>query len=153
MPERTPTAKPTVLAGTVLESGTPNTGQILQTVGGTHTVSYYSGSLTDRNIWVGAGRLDLALFAAPHSARAASGIPIIFYDGAVNGGLPPLSGGNLAASGNKILGVLLPSVTASGTTIYGERRLFGTVFTSGLTVQALSGAPPFAVCFTPVVSG
>ena len=37
MPERNPTAKPTIIAGTVLESGTPNTGQVQYTIGGTKT--------------------------------------------------------------------------------------------------------------------
>ncbi len=153
MPQRLPTARPTVVAGTVIESGTPNTGQILQTIGGTHNTSFYSGSLTDQNIWVGAGRLDFALYANISANRAASGIPIIFYDSAIALALPPLSGGTLGTSGAKLLGVLSPAVTASGTTVYGERRDFSTVFTSGLCVNALSGASAFAVGFTPVVSG
>lgn len=148
MPERLPTPRPTVLAGTNIESGTPNTGQIGYTEGGTHNFTRFSGSTADANIWVGGGRLDFALFAAPHSKLAASGKPIIFYDSAV-----AAAAGPVAASGHKLLGVLLPSNVNSGATIWGEKRMFSTVFTSGLCVSSLSGAAPFSVSFTPVVSG
>lgn len=154
MPERFPTAKPTIVAGTNLESGTPNTGQILASYGGSHHASYYSGlSLTDRQIWVGAGRLDFAQHANVSANRAGSGVAWTFYDSAVALALPPLSGGSLNTSGSKLLGVLLPSNVLSGAIVWGEKREFGTVFTSGLCAQGLSGAPPMCVSFTPVISG
>ncbi len=151
MPERLPTAKPLIVAGTNLESGTPNTGQILQTIGGTHTYNKMSGVVgPDVSVWVGGGRLDLAVFhtATLATLSAASGKPIVFYDAAV-----AISGGPISASGHKVVGVLSPAVTASGTLIYGERRDFGSVFTSGLCHSTTSGQAGFSISYTPVISG
>ena len=154
MPERNPTRNPMIVAGTTLVSGSPNTGQVMFTPGGSYAQSYYSGlSLTDRSVWVGAGRLDAVQYSNVSANRAASGIAWIFYDAAVALALPPLSGGSVNTSGSKVLGVMLPANVASGATIYGERREFGVAFTSGLCAQGLSGAPPITISFTPVISG
>ncbi len=154
MPQLPPAARPLILAGTNVESGTPNTGQIMQTLGGSRTFSAYSGlSLADQSVWVGAGRLDSAAYAGPSANTAASGIAIVFYDAAIALPFPSLSGGNPGVSGAKLLGVLLPTITNSGAKLRSDRQEFGVAFTSGLCVQATSGAPPYVVSFTPVVSG
>lgn len=151
MPERLPTPRPTIVAGTNFESGTPNTGQLMHTLGGSRLANVFSGTAGgDSNIWVGAGRLDLALMHRSILAAipAASGLPVVFYDSAA-----AVSGGPLATSGHKIVGILAPAVTASGTVIYGETRSFGTVFTSGLCATGTSGQAGWSCSFTPVVSG
>lgn len=151
MPERRPTARPDIVAGTVLESGTPNTGQILQTLGGSHVAMRYSGVVgPDINLWVGGGRLDNAMLyslAAP-GTLAASGQPVIFYDSAV-----AVSGGPLSTSGHKVVGVLRAGNISSGLTLYGEVRQFGAVFTSGLCFTTRSGQGAWTASFTPAISG
>ena len=107
MPERLATSKPTILAGTTLESGVPNTGQTLWTAGGTRTASVLSGSAGgDANLWVGGGRLDKGQLH-PWAGAVYSGKPVIFYDAAV-----AVSGGPLATSGHKIVGVLAFDIDA-----------------------------------------
>lgn len=151
MPERNPTAKPTVIAGTVFESGTPNTGQIPYTLGGTRTFGRFSGTAGgDVNIWVGGGRLDTVLLhpATVATIPAASGVAPIFYDSAV-----AVSGGPINASGHKIVGVGLPATTVSGAAIGGQVISLGIVFSSGLCVTGASGMAGFTACYTPTVSG
>lgn len=154
MPNRNPTAKPTIIAGTVLESGVPNTGQIPYTLGGTKTFTNFSGAVgPDINIHVGAGRLDAAFFV-DSALVALSGKAVTFYDSAV-----AASGGPIAASGHKVVGVLSPSDEFSATGISGAAlrggkiRQFGMPYSSGLCHTTTSGAAGFAVCYTPVVSG
>lgn len=149
MPERTPTARPQIMAGTIFESGCPNTGQIPYTQGGCKTHTVHSGTAGgDANIHVGAGRLDRAVLFAGAATQAASGKAITFYDSAV-----AVSGGPLAASGHKVLGTLQAANTNSGMLIYGEVRDFGITFTSGLCHTGTSGNTGFTVSYTPVVSG
>lgn len=148
MPERNPTAKPTIIAGTVLESGTPNTGQVQYTIGGTKTFTKFSGTAGgDANIVVGGGRLDAVLLH--HSAiPGASGVAIVFYDSAV-----AVSGGPLATSGHKIVGAISPTSTISGALTPPQVLDLGFVFTSGLCHTSASGQPGFSVSYTPVISG
>lgn len=149
--QRFPTAKPTVMVGSTVMSGTPNTGQVLMTQGGTHLVSVASGVVgPDVAAWVGAGRLDSAFF---HDSAiiALSGQPVFFYDAAT-----AVSGGPLT---NKVVGVLAPGAELGGTGISGAAlrggalKTFGTPFYSGLCYSLRSGQAGFSVCFTPVLSG
>ncbi len=161
MPERLPTARPTVLAGTNLTSGDPNTGQVFQTFGGAKTFSLYSGTVgPDKAIWVGGGRLDHVELhpGAAVSMPIASGPAVIFYDSAV-----VVSGGPIFASGHKIVSKITPGILtlqsissvayASGILNYGGLWPVGRVFTSGLMLATLSGMNGVTVSFTPVVSG
>ena len=147
MPERNPTRQPDIYAGTILYSGSPNTGQIPYSFGGSKTYSSLSGVATDVLIQLGAGRLDNAQLI-PGADLAASGLPVIFYDSHA-----AAAAGPVAASGHKIVGVIAPSNTASGNIIFGDKLSYGTVFTSGLCVYQISGIPGFTATYTPVVSG
>lgn len=153
MPERNPTRNPTIIAGTTFESGTPNTGQIPYTLGGAKTFTVFSGVVgPDILIHAGAGRLD-ATFFHDSALIALSGQPVVFYDAAV-----AVSGGPLAASGHKVVGVLAPSDELSATGISGaalrggQVRNFGFTYTSGLVYTTRSGQAGFSVSYTPVVS-
>lgn len=156
MPERFPTNKPLVLAGTPLMSGTPNTGQLSYTLGGSKTFTAYSGTAGgDANIWVGGGRLDRGFVHNALASLVLSGKPIVLYDSAV-----AVSGGPLATSGHNVVGILsvgsLAGVnTLSGVQVIGGaiQDLGGMVFTSGLCYTGTSGQPGFTVGYTPVVSG
>lgn len=154
MPERQPTAKPTIVAGTTFVSGDPNTGQQLFSQGGTKTFTKFSGTAGgDANVWVGAGRLDNAcLFDG--SVVALSGTPVIFYDSAI-----AVSGGPIAASGHKVVGVLgvggsTKGVAASGDVFMaGLSQTIAMPFNSGLCYTSRSGHLGFSISYTPVVSG
>lgn len=158
MPNRLPTKNPQYMAGTVLMSGDPNTGQISTTWGGTKTVSQMSGAVgPDICAWVGAGRLDtFALHAAAAVPQAASGKVITFYDSAV-----AVSGGPLSTSGHKIIAQLDPrrvnlrlDTFNSGALIVATEPIpVGVVFTSGLCYTTTSGNPGWTASFTPVLSG
>lgn len=155
MPERQPTAKPTIIAGTTFVSGDPNTGQQLFTYGGTKTFTKFSGTAGgDANVWVGAGRLDVAC-TFDGSALALSGTPIIFYDSAI-----AVSGGPLATSGHKVVGVLgvgganAGPLAASGDVFMaGMTQIIAMPFNSGLCYTSRSGHLGFSISYTPVVSG
>lgn len=152
MPERNPTARPMVVQGSPVESGTPNTGQVQYTLGGQRTYSKMSGVVgPDVNIWVGGGRLD-AVFLHDSAMNALSGLAVVFYDSAV-----AVSGGPLSTSGHKIVGVIgpLPAQTgiSGGLLKGGQIQNVGFVFTSGLCHTTVSGQPGFSASFTPVVSG
>ncbi len=155
MPERAVTKNPTILAGTPLFSGDPNTGQVMFSQGGTKNFTNYSGTAGgDAAIWVGAGRLDSAFFNAG-SIATLSGQTVTFYDAAT-----AVSGGPLAASNHKILGILgfppgnAPFVALSGQVFVAGQppTFFGTVFTSGLCHTGRSGQLGFSAQYTPVVS-
>jgi hypothetical protein len=143
MAERGVTATPTIIAGTPLLSGTPNTGQIPYTLGGQKVFSKASGVVgPDNLIHSGGGRLDAAFF---HDSAiiALSGQAVTFYDGA------PVSGGPLTAP---VVGVLAPKAdtSISGAALRGgELRLFGTTFQSGLVASTRSGQAGFSVSYTP----
>lgn len=151
MPERNPTARPTIIAGTNLVSGTPNTGQLPYTLGGSHVSTVFSGVVgPDINICVGGGRLDMAFFH-DSAMLALSGQAVTFYDSAV-----AVSGGPLAASGHKVVGVLAPTADTgiSGAALRGGvLRGGGLVFTSGLCYSTRSGQAGFSAAYTPVISG
>lgn len=165
MPERLPTARPDNLVGSILTSGDPNTGQLMQSYGGSKTVTRNSGVVgPDINLWVGGGRLDTLHIHWPNSASGfttnaayASGLPVTFYDSAV-----AVSGGPLPTSGHKILLKIAPyepnllgtATIQSGLLGQGRGPMqIGTVFTSGLCVTTASGIPGWTATFTPVVSG
>lgn len=150
MPERNPTKNPTIIAGTTLESGVPNTGQVQYTLGGVKTVTVFSGAVgPDILVHAGAGRLDSAFF---HDSAivALSGQPVVFYDAAV-----AVSGGPLAASGHKVVGVLAPGADTgtSGLALRGGKVVnFGFAYNSGLVYTTRSGAAGWSASYTPVVS-
>ncbi len=155
MPERTPTHYPKVVAGTVLMSGSPNTGQCLVSFGGQKTVTIYSGVAPDTQIQKGAGRLIRAQFLPDPGTVAASGIVIRFYDANI-----PAVAGPVFLSGHKPLGVLQianpdnGAAWASGAVLaQAQAAVFNVVYTSGLCVTQLSGQPGFTVSYTPVISG
>jgi hypothetical protein len=157
MPERNPTKNPTVLVGSVIESGTPNTGQVPITYGGTKTFSAMSGAVgPDICIHVGAGRLDSVTIHPPSVRTVAngsdinSGLPITFYDSAV-----AVSGGPLSASGHKVIwkGFADYEKTVSGGFRTGRTVSLGYAFTSGLVHTTTSGQDGWTVSYTPVVSG
>lgn len=150
MAERNPTKNPQITAGTVLESGTPNTGQVLGTHGGSKNHSVLSGTAGgDAAIHVGGGRLDKVCLH-PSTIPAASGVAIVFYDAAV-----AVSGGPLSASGHKVVAAIKhpnnPNVSGliQTPTIHDA----GFVFTSGLCHTGASGQVGFNASYTPVVSG
>lgn len=158
MPERLPTAKPQIMAGTSLRSGDPNTGQILMTTGGGRAHTVYSGTAGgDANIVVGGGRVDKGILF--HSIiPVLSGVPVILYDSAV-----ATSGGPFAASGHKIVGILQHPPVHGNSNVSGVFEstrhlaalldLGGIPFTSGLCHTGTSGQPGFTVSFTTVISG
>lgn len=160
MPERNPTAVPQIVNGGTLESGTPSTGQVQFTFGGTRQYTRFSGVAPDQQIQLGAGRLESAELLTSQD-QVASGIAIVFYDAAVAGAAGPVPG-----SGHKLLGML---IAAPGSEYPGGRvpyvsgmvlaeaglqiRKFGTVYTSGLCISSISGNPGCLVNYTAVVSG
>lgn len=155
MAERSITTNPQVIAGTPTSSGDVNTGQVLGTNGGTRTFTKFSGTAGgDALIHKGGGRLDKAFFL-DSALIALSGQPTIFYDAAV-----AVSGGPLAASGHKVVGVLAPSpdegalTGISGNALRGGVvRDIGFTFQSGLCHTSRSGGAGFTCSYTPVYSG
>ncbi len=147
MPERLPTIPTAILAGTIIPSGSPNTGQVTYSFGGSKTFSSLSGVAPDLRIQAGGGRLEFASFINSADA-AASGLPIVFYDSHAADVAGPHS-----TSGHKVLGVLSPSNTASGVGQGGDIRRYSMVYTSGLCVTQISGQVGFMCTYLPVVSG
>lgn len=154
MPFRGATTNPTIIAGTNISGVGINTGQINYTLGGQRTFTKYSGTAGgDAAIWVGPGRLDGAMLF-DGSLLALSGTPLIFYDSAV-----AVSGGPLAASGHKVVGVLGPSSLGKVTMASGDVLQAGLTvsimapFNSGLCFSSRSGHLGMSCHFTPVVSG
>lgn len=155
MPERSITFHPTTIVGSPTYSGDVNTGQVLNTLGGTKTFTSFSGTAGgDALIHKGGGRLDAAFFLDT-ALIALSGQPVVFYDAAV-----AVSGGPLAASGHKVCGVLAPSPTEGALTSIsgnalrgGNVRQIGFTFQSGLCYSSRSGAGGFTASYTPVYSG
>jgi hypothetical protein len=150
MPVRFPTNSPTIIAGTVLESGTPNTGQIPFTLGGSKVYSKASGVVgPDNLIHAGPGRLDAAFFHDT-AILALSGQAVVFYDAST-----AVSGGPLT---NTVVGVLAPSDEFAATGISGaalrggQVRQFGFTYLSGLCASTRSGQAGWAASYTPVVS-
>jgi hypothetical protein len=150
MPERLPTTNPTVIAGTPLLSGTPNTGQLLYTQGGAKVYTKLSGVVgPDNLIHVGGGRLDAAFF---HDSAliALSGQAVVFYDASA-----AVSGGPLT---NPVVGVLAPGPQLGGTGISGAALRggivspFGFTYQSGLCASTRSGQAGWSASYTPVVS-
>jgi hypothetical protein len=145
------TPKPCLNAGTIILSGAPNTGQTLATLGGLRTHTVFSGAVgPDILITAGEGRLDAAFF---HDSAiiALSGQPVIFYDSAV-----AVSGGPLATSGHKVVGVLAPKADTgiSGAALRGgDVKTYGFPFSSGLCYTTRSGQAGWSVTYTPCVSG
>lgn len=153
MPNRTPTVRPVIMAGTNILSGvTPNTGQVLFTQGGSVAYTRYSGVAADAQIWSGAGRLDSIQLHPAAGLFVASGVATYLYDGAVAGTGPA------AASGHLVLAVGDPQAIPRppfGTFQSGDKVNAGPImqvgapFMSGLNVSSLSGAGGVTVIFTP----
>lgn len=154
MPFRNPTNTPVFMAGTNIISGTPNTGQILTSPGGaSQTFTNFSGAVgPDILITAGQGRLDSAFFLDT-LVLALSGFAVTFYDSAV-----AVSGGPIAASGHKVVGVLAPQATQAPTGVSGAFlrggmvQGFGMPFSSGLVYTTRSGAAGFSVGYTLATS-
>ncbi len=132
-------------------SGTPNTGQILNTQGGQKNHSVFSGVAGgDTIVHVGAGRLDNAFYHPGwFGLTSGKGQSVEFYDAAVT-----VSGGG-PISGHKIIGILMPNLATliSGSWHAGVFLGAGNVFTSGLGYTGRSGQPGYSINYTPVVSG
>lgn len=156
MSERVPTKNPVVLAGTNVVSGTPNTGQVLFTQGGSKVYTLFSGAAADVQVHLGAGRLDAFQLLTAAGLNAASGVAAYIYDAAVAGA------GVAAASGHKVLGIADPQSIPRppfGTFQSGDKVRAGDIiqvgapFTSGLNISCLSGGGGLSVYYTPVYSG
>lgn len=151
MPERNPSSRTTIIQGSPVMSGTPNTAQLLYTQGGQKNATVFSGVAGgDTVINIGAGRLDSAFFhPGTYPMISGRGQGVEFYDASatVSGGGP--------ISGCKVVGVLFPdlSVLVSGNWSKGIFLGAGNVFTSGLGYTGRSGQPGFSINYTPVVSG
>ena len=161
MPQRDPTRNPTIIAGSPIESGTPNTGQVSYTWGGQHGASGTFSGNGSILLQLGAGRLDtIQAIVSPSvvgANSAASGRPVVWYDTNVAGAI-----GFAAESGHRLLAAIDPRVLQSpnnvsfnsGLLMYGSPPYqVGVPFTSGLCVMALSGAPGYACSWTTAVSG
>lgn len=159
----TTSRNPQRAANACLNSGSLNTGELLQAQGGCIAASVYSGAVApslagaygavaagpDILLYSGAGRLKDIL---PH-VQLLSGLPVVFYDaGAV------ASGGPFAASGHKIVGVLpgstqstAPAGSGVNIAIFPNDWVFALdqPFQSGLCVATKSGQPGFTVTYTP----
>lgn len=159
------TKRPMRMAGAVLTSGAPNTGEVRVTAGGQQTACVWSGNLLTNasltgcpagavtsgghiQLWSGAGRLHYIL---PHDMLT-SGQPVTFYDA---GTIAP---SGISVSGQKFIGRIPARAPATLTLASGQvdRVMSWTEvmevqmpFTSGLCVAAASGAPGFTVSFTP----
>lgn len=158
------TRRPIRMAGAVLQSGAPDTGEVRMTNGGQQTACVWSGNLlTDASLtgcpagavtsgghiqlWSGAGRLHRII---PH-AMLTSGQPVTFYDA----GTITVSG--VSVSGQRFIGRIPARAPATLALASGEAdRVLSwndvidvqMPFTSGLCVSAASGAPGFTVSFT-----
>lgn len=160
------TKNPLRMGGANFHSGTPNTGEVMQTFGGGMTVAIYSGTavlsgaLTAAYTSVGAAAgtgYDLVLFSGagrlkdiqPHVQG--SGVAVTFYDaGAV------ASGGPFPSSGTKVLATLPANTWTGGAGgVFGigpQIYSFDVPFTSGLCVALKSGQPGMTITFTPEVN-
>lgn len=156
---------PIRMAGAILNSGFPNTGEVRMTNGGEQTACVWSGNLLTNasltgapagavtsgghiQLWSGAGRLHRIM---PH-AILTSGQPVTFYDA----GTITVSG--VSVSGQKFIGriparsratLALASGEVDTTVAWNDVIEVQMPFTSGLCVAAASGAPGFTVSFTP----
>lgn len=159
MAERSATQNPTTLVGTNISGFGINTGQLMYSQGAQKAAAGQWSGTGNLQIHLGAGRLDVAQTLAIGAAApaAASGVAVIFFDGAVAGAFTP-------SSGHRLLAVLDPKTAAqkyfgalsynSGAVMLGTDPIqIGMPFFSGLNVSALSGSPGFACGYTPVVSG
>lgn len=130
-----------------------------ETTGGFQTATIYSGqvapSLTsapgavavgsDVLLYSGAGRLNSVTTTASYFTL--SGVVINLYDAAA-----PVSGGPIAASGHKVLAVVIsPHTTAASGALVpaGQVYSFSQPFTSGLCVNSRSGQMGVTVTWTP----
>ncbi len=158
MPQRFPTSKPGIIAGTLLTSGDPVTGQIPYTLGGSRYAMRASGVVgPDVQLQVGGGRLDMVQIfanATPAAAPAASGIAVVFYETAA-----VISGGPI--NGEKILASIHPAgdqaqnqlIFNSGLGCLGKVVPLGVPYQSGLAVFVASGQVGWGATYTPVLSG
>jgi len=168
------TRSPMRMAGAQLYSGGPNTGEIAHIRGGALTATIFSGALlsgSTQPIFAtpaaspsnGSGQSDVVLFSGPGRLNSilahtqmTSGLPVIFYDAQV-----VWSGGPIAASGHRVVGVLPPTfgggmINLSGgiavTPFTGAPINVDIPFVNGLAVRVASGQPGWTVTFTPEVA-
>ena len=159
------TRRPVRMAGAVLNSGAPNTGEVAFQNGGIQTATMWSGNLLTNAsltgcpagavtsgghtmLWSGAGRLHRILV---HDMLT-SGQQVTFYDSAT------IAPSGISVSGQRFIGRIparAPATLALASGEVDQQRQWQTViemqmpFTSGLSVGAASGAPGFTVSFTP----
>src|SRR5690242_20076362 len=91
---------PLRMAGAIVYSGSPNTGEVRTTRGGEIVYSALSGVAVDTLIQSGAGRLNTV-----SRLTVASGMGVIFYDSAI-----ATSGGPFAVSGHLALATILQPI-------------------------------------------
>lgn len=173
----TPFQKPHFEAGTPLNSGDVQTGEIAFTRGGGRSACVFSGAIAmgvaacnsgalssggSVRLTTGAGRLNSftalwpagAALAANGEGGCVSGQPIVVYDSAITARSGVYTDSTIAESGRKILYTWAPAKgIASGLNLllngqYDPRPL-DIPFQSGLCVMALSGAPGFSISWTP----
>lgn len=161
MAERKPTRKPTVVIGSNVYSGTPNTGEIHTTRGGVRASCVWSGSLLTNAaltgaagavqsgghilLHTGAGRLNSVW--QHQGVLSLSGVAITFYDAAA------ITASGVSVSGQRFIASVNAPQGQSGQFTAVAPVAWDIPFTSGLCASAPSGTPGFTVTFTPVVSG
>jgi len=172
------TRNPTRVAGANVNSGFPNTNELLINRGGVRTASCYSGAIAagvaaagtgalssggSVLVFSGAGRLNTFTAIWPAGVALAgngeggciSGMPIVVYDSAITARSGVYTDSTIAESGRKIMFTWCPpKQLASGVTneSFAARYLpipLDIPFFSGLCVFALSGAPGFSLSYTP----
>ena len=148
-------SRPCFVAG-ASASGDPQTNEVATTRGGSRTACVWSGSiLTNAALtgapgavqsgnsilfYAGAGRLNTVF---QHQAiLTLSGVAVTFYDaGAV-------TASGTSVSGQRFLGILNSPGGVSGQLTLQAPFDFGTPFTSGLCASAPSGTPGFTLSYT-----
>lgn len=172
------TRNPLRFTGGVVNSGNVDTGEIAFTQGGQRTACVFSGAIamgvvtsptgalsSGGSILVVSGQGRINTFTALWPAGVAlagvgenaciSGQPIVVYDSAITARSGVLTDATIAESGRKILYAWSPpKLVASGAVLLNARTVYDPVkldipYFSGLCVMALSGAPGFAIGFTP----
>lgn len=169
------TRNPTRVAGANVNSGFPNTNELLINRGGVRTASCYSGAIAmgvaamgagaissggSAMVYSGVGRLNTFTAIFPAGVALAgngeqgilSGAPIVVYDSAITARSGVFTDATIAESGRKILFTWYPPRVLSGVNAAGPG--FSPValdipFFSGLSVMAISGSPGFTLSYTP----
>lgn len=159
------TRNPLRLAGAIVNSGFPATGEVPFTRGGMRNGVFWSGNLLTNSaltglpagsvtsgghvqVWSGPGRLHTII---PHQFMT-SGQPIWFYDAGA------ISVSGVSVSGQRIIGIVpltMPAALAAlsgniALNLHWQREIVVDMpFTSGLCYAAASGSPGASFAFTP----